>query len=370
MLTQPPTPSAASAPRIVAADAGSAVPAPRAAARTARRASRPGWPGSAAAGRGWRRRGRRAPARRSRPTSAPESTERVESAARAMSLNARPEDGGASITTDHFVRPVADWPDSVTDTTPGVESMARCTSGAAAVEATTRSDWPGRRGSARPRVVSRTPSRRCTRNCSVCDRPTRVPSRPVRQRRQDRDGNRRRRRPAGCPPSRRPGATARHRSARRRPGAGRTARTTGGRTPPAMAAARTARISRRPPGRTPPARPGCGCSGVAANSRVSSASTTVALLATMAGARHAHGPAQGVAMIGGAARQFLPVAGDQQQGVVGARAEHQHAGDAGGGAIEAQPGHGRDRGADRRGHPIGESDHQSAAPATAPASGT
>lgn len=51
--------------------------------------------------------------------------------------NARSDDGGASITTDHFVSPVSARPDSVTETTPGVAPIACRTGDAWAVGATT-----------------------------------------------------------------------------------------------------------------------------------------------------------------------------------------------------------------------------------------
>ena len=78
--------------------------------------------------------------------------------------------------------------------------------------------------------------------------------------------------------------------------------------------------------------------GADANSRVSSASTTVALLATIAG------PAVRTAVCSAArwsrrsSPQLLAVARNQQQRIVGARPEHQHAGDAGRRTVRGQAG--------------------------------
>ena len=65
-----------------------------------------------------------------------------------------------------------------------------------------------------------------------------------------------------------------------------------------------------------------------ANSSVSRASTTVALLARIGGSRPAHRGARWRRGGSSLRPQLLAVAGDQQQRIVGARPEHQHAGDA------------------------------------------
>ena len=73
--------------------------------------------------------------------------------------------------------------------------------------------------------------------------------------------------------------------------------------------------------------------------------------------RHAHRPAQRIT-VRGVPRKFLTVARNQQQRVIGACPENQDAGDSGRGAVEAQPGQRRHRGAHRRRDPVGEPDHQ------------
>ena len=84
------------------------------------------------------------------------------------------------------------------------------------------------------------------------------------------------------------------------------------------------------------ARQAAGATATTASSSVSSASTTVALLATIAGPAW-RTAVRSAARWFGSSGQFLAVTGDQQQCVVGARAEHQHAGDAGGRAVGGQP---------------------------------
>lgn len=71
------------------------------------------------------------------PTSAPESAARVEFRSAATISNARTDDGGASITTDHCVNPEGERPDSVAEPTPGVAAIAWCTAAAWPVSATT-----------------------------------------------------------------------------------------------------------------------------------------------------------------------------------------------------------------------------------------
>jgi hypothetical protein len=93
-----------------------------------------------------------------------------------------------------------------------------------------------------------------------------------------------------------------------------------------------------------------------ASSRVSSASTTVALLAMIAGPACRRATPQRDPVVPLVA-EFLSIAGDQQQRVVGARPEHQDAGDTGGGAVGAGAGRGRHRAAEHGGHPVGEGDH-------------
>lgn len=71
------------------------------------------------------------------PTSAAGSVARVEFRSAATTPKARLDDGGASITTDHFVNPDSERPASVAETTPGVAWIACRTDGAWAVGATT-----------------------------------------------------------------------------------------------------------------------------------------------------------------------------------------------------------------------------------------
>ena len=182
-----------------------------------------------------------------------------------------------------------------------------------------------------------------TRNCSVCDRPIGVASSPVHSSAKAADRRPPRPEPAACHRVGDPVPDPAVGEGVSRRAAGRTARTasrpnrasSGGSTSSTNTAATT--------------RPAAACTprlrvlGDDASSRVSSASTTVALLAMMAGPGLADGDPQRVAVDLGAA-QLFSVARDQQQGIVGARAEHQHAGDARRRAVRRHP----DRVGDRR----------------------
>ena len=95
-----------------------------------------------------------------------------------MVVNASSEAGSALSTTDHWLRPLDDAPAGFAETTPGVDVIACSTSAVFAVEAMTRV------GSVRPlgkwsaSVSYPLTDSACTRNCSVCERPTGVVARP------------------------------------------------------------------------------------------------------------------------------------------------------------------------------------------------